>query len=362
MPVLKDGLGAKGVATLTRAASEAPRSGMRCPTCGNAMGLLKVEVAGRKIEIDVCEKCLSVWCDRGEFETLVPEPKPVPVGQSSLHDLARQASPETRERLAKAMLEDMPEAVDPSEIDVEDVVLDLIRLIVGAPNLWRTVKLVTPIFAVLLTLAIPIVHACAYYAWGGQYYVCSIGLAHRRPWWPLDEGMLKAGGLQFLASPLSLVSFPFLQTDGYSALLLGFLLFPVFTIVERKAGHLRFLIVLAASWATAIAGHILQICWDLQHEAYLCGIAPIALGFMAYMQAAYPYLRLRWGFKGCNVASTYLITLLMILLVDRLFGLVRSSSYVFGFLSLVGCAVVGWKLGERNRDAQDGKVSRRRKR
>ena len=60
LPVLSDGLDAKGVAALTRAAREAPKGGCRCPTCWNAMGLLKVEVDGRKIEIDVCDKCLSV--------------------------------------------------------------------------------------------------------------------------------------------------------------------------------------------------------------------------------------------------------------------------------------------------------------
>lgn len=92
---------------MTRAAREAPKGGCRCPTCGNAMGLLKVEVDGRKIEIDVCDKCLSVWCDRGEFETLVPNREPEK-GKASLHDLAMRASPEARERLAKAMLEEVP--------------------------------------------------------------------------------------------------------------------------------------------------------------------------------------------------------------------------------------------------------------
>jgi len=292
------------------------------------MGLIRVEVAGRKIEIDVCEKCLSVWCDQGEFEALVPERKQES-GKPSFHDLAKRAS---------------PEAVDPSDIDMEDVVLDLVRLIVGAPTLWRTVKPVTPIFAILLTLAIPIAHACAYYAWHVQEYV-RMGCRHRS-FWVMDEAMMKAGGLELSAHLTSLMSFPFLQTDGTVSLLLAFLLFPVFTIVERKAGHLRFLFALVICWATAIVAHVVQIAWDLQPEAWLCGIAPIALGFTAYMQSAYPHLRWQWR-KDCDIGSAYLVVVTMVLLIDRVFCMARLSAYAFGLLSLVSCSVVGWRLGKR---------------
>lgn len=36
------------------------------------MSLLKVGDGKNKLEIDVCGRCLSVWCDKGEYETLTP--------------------------------------------------------------------------------------------------------------------------------------------------------------------------------------------------------------------------------------------------------------------------------------------------
>ena len=150
---------------LTSGFTPAHKVSSDCPTCGNAMGLLKAEVDGRKIEIDVRDKCLSVWCDRGEFETPVPN-RESEKGKASLHDLAMRASPEARERLGKAMLEAVPEAVDdPADISLEDIVLDIVRLAVGVPALWRTVRPVTPIFSILLTLALSIGQLMAFYAW-----------------------------------------------------------------------------------------------------------------------------------------------------------------------------------------------------
>ena len=340
LPVLTDGLGAKGVAALTRAAREAPKTGCRCPTCGKAMGLLKVDVNGRKIEIDVCDKCLSVWCDRGEFELLVPERVPEPE-KSSLHDLAMRASPETRERLAQAMLEEVPvTAADPSDISPNEVLLDIVRLVIGAPTLWRTVRPVSPIFAILLTLAIPIGHFMAYCAWQQPNFF------HHRRILVLDETIMKSGGFE-LTSPLrSIVTYPFLQTEERLSLALAFLLFPIFTILERKAGHARFLRLIGILWLTSIVAHAAQIAWDLQTAAYMCGIGPIALGATAYLHAAYPNLRFRWV-KGCNIASIYLFLVAMFLLMERCFGCMGVESYSFAFLALAACGTVGAWLGRR---------------
>ena len=343
LPVLSDGLGAKGVSALTRAAREAPKGACRCPTCGNAMGLLKVEVDGRKIEIDVCERCLSVWCDRGEFETLVPNREPEKA-KASLHDLAMRASPEARERLAKAMLEEVPEAVDPSDISLEDIVLDIVRIVVGAPTLWRTVRPVTPIFSILLTLALPIGQLMVFCAWHETGFLSRpVGYRH---FWVLDDAMVKAGGFELLSSLRSAVTYPFLQTDGYFALTLAFLLFPVFTILERKTGHVRFLMIIAILWITSLVAHAVQVAWDLQTVAYMCGIGPIALGTIAYLHKAYPNLRFQW-MKGCNIASIYLSLAAMVLLMERCFGCLGAEPYSFAFLALVSCGVVGAWLGRR---------------
>ena len=344
LPVLSEGLGAKGVSALTRAAREAPKGGCRCPSCGNAAGILKVEVDGRKIEIDVCDKCLSVWCDRGEFETLVPN-RELEKDKTSLHDLAMRASPEARERLAKAMLEEVPEAVDdPADISLEDVVLDIVRLVVGAPTLWRTVRPVTPIFSILLTLALPIGQLMAFCAWHETELFRLYG-RHRR-FWVLDDAMVKAGGVVLPSSLGSAVTYPFLQTDGYFALILAFLLFPVFAILERKAGRIRFLVIIGILWLASIAAHAVQIVWGHRTVAYMCGIGPIALGAIAYLRQAYPNLRFQW-MKGCNIASIYLFLVAMVLLTERCFGCLRVESYSFALLGLVSCSAVGAWLGRR---------------
>ena len=332
LPVLSDGLGAKGVSALTRAARVAPKSGCRCPTCGNTMGLLKVEVGGQKIEIDVCDRCLSVWCDRGEFETLVPNRGPEK-GKASLHDLAMRASPEARERLALAMLEDVPAAVDdPTDISLEDLVLDVVRLVVGAPTLWRKVCPVTPIFSILLTLALFVGHHAAFCAWHESMRIGRF--------FPLDGAMMKAGGFELMSSLRSAVTYPFLQTHGRYAILLAFMLFPVFALLERNAGHARFLLVIGILWITSLVAHAAQVVWDLQTLAYMCGIGPIALGTILYLHKGYPNLRFQWT-KDCNIVSIYLLLVAMVLFMERWFGCLVLESYSLALLALVSCGVVG---------------------
>ena len=72
LPVLRESLDAKSIAALTRSARAAEHVGCLCPGCAGRMTLLKVGDGKDKLEIDVCGRCLSVWCDKGEYETLAP--------------------------------------------------------------------------------------------------------------------------------------------------------------------------------------------------------------------------------------------------------------------------------------------------
>lgn len=47
--------------------------GCTCPDCGSSMSLLLVSKGKRRVEIDVCGKCRSVWFDKDEFESLSPQ-------------------------------------------------------------------------------------------------------------------------------------------------------------------------------------------------------------------------------------------------------------------------------------------------
>ena len=50
---------------------EAP--GCSCPRCGKQMGIVRVASGKKSVEIDVCGSCGTVWYDKAEFETLVPD-------------------------------------------------------------------------------------------------------------------------------------------------------------------------------------------------------------------------------------------------------------------------------------------------
>ena len=93
------------------------------------MTLLKVGDGRDKLEIDVCGRCLSVWCDMGEYETLAPPPA-AKSGERSMRELMEQSSPESRERYADALIESLPEEVSLDDFDIGDVLRDIARLII----------------------------------------------------------------------------------------------------------------------------------------------------------------------------------------------------------------------------------------
>jgi membrane associated rhomboid family serine protease/Zn-finger nucleic acid-binding protein len=86
---------------LTGLRSKAP-SPLRCPHCNRAMASVEVPSAGRKLELDLCSYCQTVWFDVREFEAmpvLAPPPpeRPLPADvaeQLALVQIKREA--ETR--------------------------------------------------------------------------------------------------------------------------------------------------------------------------------------------------------------------------------------------------------------------------
>ena len=62
----------ESLAQLKETAHLHEQAGCVCPDCGQSMSILKMTVGKRQIEIDVCGKCLTVWYDKDEFESLVP--------------------------------------------------------------------------------------------------------------------------------------------------------------------------------------------------------------------------------------------------------------------------------------------------
>ena len=336
-PVLKDGLGGKGIVALTQAVRTATSHGCRCPSCGGTMALLKVEVEGRKIEIDVCGACTSVWCDCGEFGQLVPASVPQEDRPSQPKDYLAKASPETRERFAKAMLDRVPEEQEP-EITLVDLLTDIVRLAAGMPTLWRTTQTSTPVVTLLLSVALPAFQAVAYYCGGGE-----LPLWGYRRFWVLAKSTLSAGGLSAATLPHSLFTYPFLQSSANTAVLLALLLAPLLTVIERRIGVRRLLVLLGSFWLTAAIAHLL-VSWD---GSLLYGFTPIAYGFVAYALTALADVRIRspkgptfpFGFLAAfvGVVLFFFRTLVQLLYCGFSFG-------VFPTLSVIALAIF---LGRR---------------
>ena len=342
LPVLRESLDARSIAALTMAARAAEHAGCTCPGCGGRMSLLKVGDGKSKLEIDVCGRCLSVWCDKGEYEVLAPPPTTKP-GERTMRELLEQTSPEARERYADVLVESLPEEVSLDDFDIGDVLRDIARLIIGAPTLWRTVKPVSPLFTILLTLALPIAQACIYYRFHDMHAVGGYTMrfsATYRDFWYISASMAEKFGFA-LSAPLNALTFPFVQASGRMALLCACVLFIPLAAVERRIGHARFIGLFLAFMAVSVLAQALFEAIGLA-AGCLCGISPIALGFLAYSSSAWPDLHIKGSFGLMSIYAGIVGLFLLVFLVLDVF--------VFDFLSfgvgpIAACLALGAILG-----------------
>ena len=72
LSALKEAFAAESIDDMVAQARRHEQAGCVCPDCGSSTTLLKVAVGKRNVEIDLCGKCLAVWYDKDEFESLVP--------------------------------------------------------------------------------------------------------------------------------------------------------------------------------------------------------------------------------------------------------------------------------------------------
>ena len=353
LPVLRESLDLRSIAALTRSARAAEHAGCTCPGCGGSMSLLKVGDGKNKLEIDVCGRCLSVWCDKGEYETLAP---PLPQsGERSMRELVAQASPEERERYADALLESLPEEVSPADFDIGDILRDIARLIIGAPTLWRTLKPVSPIFTILMTLALPVAQVCIYYQFHNLHAAYQFHNLHAasyairfssryRDFWDISASMAEKYGFD-LSAPLNALTFPFVQTSGRMALFYAFLLFIPLAAVERRIGHARFFGLFFAFVAVSSLAQAFFATLGLT-TGYLCGIVPIAIGFLTYTSFAWPDLRIR---GRIGLMSVYSGIVGLFLLVFPMLNALVLDFLSCGVGPIAACLALGAILGRRSR-------------
>lgn len=346
LPVLRESLDAKSIAALTRSARAAKHVGCLCPGCAGRMTLLKVGDGKDKLEIDVCGRCLSVWCDKGEYETLAPPAPPRP-GEATMRQILERATPEARERYAASMLDSLPEEASLGDYDIGDILRDVARIVVGAPTLWRTVKPVSPIFTIALALALPVSHACVFYSY--HDITTSIGLGYGvrgcyRDFWILTETMAEKCGFD-ISSPLAALTFPFVQMSGRYVLIFAFLLFLPLATIERRAGHRRFIVLFLSFMAASVAAQVVFAGLGLS-SGRLVGIVPIALGYMAYSSFAWPDLRVR---DKVGLLSVYAWIVGLAMLFWVFLRSVACDYFSLGLGPIVACIALGAFLGQRSR-------------
>ena len=346
LPVLRESLDAKSIAALTRSARAAEHVGCLCPGCAGRMTLLKVGDGKDKLEIDVCGRCLSVWCDKGEYETLAPSAPPRP-GEATMRQILERATPEARERYAASMLDSLPEEASLGDYEIGDILRDVARIVVGAPTLWRTVKPVSPIFTIALALALPVSHACVFYSYHDITTSIGMGCGVRgcyRDFWILTETMAEKCGFD-ISSPLAALTFPFVQMSGRAALLFAFLLFFPLATIERRAGHRRFIVLFLSFMAASVAAQVVFAGLGLS-SGRLVGIVPIALGYMAYSSFAWPDLRVR---DKVGLLSVYAWIVGLAMLFWVFLRSVACDYFSLGLGPIVACIALGAFLGQRSR-------------
>ena len=346
LPVLRESLDARSIAALTRSARAAEHVGCLCPGCAGRMTLLKVGDGKDKLEIDVCGRCLSVWCDKGEYETLAPPAPPRP-GEATMRQILERATPEARERYAASMLDSLPEEASLGDYDIGDILRDVARIVVGAPTLWRTVKPVSPIFTIALALALPVSHACVFYSYHDITTSIGLGCGVRgcyRDFWILTETMAEKCGFD-ISSPLAALTFPFVQMSGRAALLFAFLLFFPLATIERRAGHRRFIVLFLSFMAASVAAQVVFAGLGLS-SGRLVGIVPIALGYMAYSSFAWPDLRVR---DKVGLLSVYAWIVGLAMLFWVFLRSVACDYFSLGLGPIVACIALGAFLGQRSR-------------
>ena len=283
LPVLR-GSGV-GVAVLTQAAREAERIGCDCPGCGGQMSLLRADAAaGAKVEIDVCGSCLSVWCDRGEFDSLVPRPAlRVGAPPSAVPD----AEPPAEGRLGGRA----PRSAERDAARFDEMLDAVARIAAGAPASSWCARTALPILSALVALALVVAHAAVFYDSGGGSDCEWLSMSHRSmrhdpfslfsthsAFWGLTSRMAESAG--FDPSDLSsALTYPFVQYSGEFAVVCAIVAFCWCAEIERRFGTLRLAGALLALWLASVAGQVAfaSVGWAADR---LCGAFPVLVGLL----------------------------------------------------------------------------------
>lgn len=77
LPDMRKSFDQESIVAIGELAKKHEQAGCVCPDCGSSMSLVRVASGKKKVEIDVCPHCKTVWYDKDEFEALVPNDGPL---------------------------------------------------------------------------------------------------------------------------------------------------------------------------------------------------------------------------------------------------------------------------------------------
>jgi membrane associated rhomboid family serine protease len=207
---------------------------------------------------------------------------------------------------------------------------------------------VSPIFTILMTLALPVAHVCIYYQfhdlYAAKYAILFSSTSRYRNFCYISASMAEKYGFD-LSAPLNALTFPFVQTSGGMALSSAFLLFIPLAAVERRIGQARFIGLFFAFVAVSSLAQAFFAILGLT-TGYLCGIVPIAIGFLTYTSYAWPDLRIR---DRIGLMSVYSGIVGLFLLAFPMLNALALDFLSCGVGPIAACLALGAILGRRSR-------------
>ena len=232
----------------------------RCPHCRRPMSELRLQVGETALPLDMCDRCQSVWFDRGEFQTLLrtrPELKTKP-----------RSAPETVLVPSRGIFPSAP-TYNTFPVEPQDGILDWVLGILGMPVELNQAPL----------------HKLPWVTWTLAVLCTAISLAFHREildvaeqWGFLPAQPLRHAGMTLFSS--------FLLHGGPMHVISNVYFLVVFGgNTEDRFGRLRFALLLIVAHLASLLSHGLL---DPRRDMPLIGASGAISGIIVFYALVFP--------------------------------------------------------------------------
>ncbi len=257
-------------------AMETPVSnGRLCPVCAKAMKEVTIDVSGRDMALDVCQRCEFIWFDGAEFEAM-PPPKPKP------HVLGEVDESQLPQKLRTKLAEMRVDQMRASQADEPDADWKMLPAFFGFPvEMDEAPRARTPWATWLLAAVIVAASVAAFQRlhWAVQNY----GLIPSQAW--------RDHGLTFVTSFFLHGSIMHLVGNIYFLLIFG-------CHVEDFLGRWRWLLLVVLA---ALVGDSCDILIDPHKDIPSIGASGGISGLIAFYALKFPHAQLGFLFRYAYV-------------------------------------------------------------